>query len=168
SNARLNRYLSLIKLSDEALEELIEYFSGQDEETIIVFFGDHQPNDIVIETIWNLQGKSSDTLSAEDDAKRYLVPYVIWANYDIGESSGEDTSINFLATKVLEAAGLPLSSYQQYLSGLSEEISIISTQRLADSEGNDLSEDDETVSTLLEEYNRLQYYQMYDNDLIDE
>ncbi|MCD8011490.1 MAG: LTA synthase family protein [Lachnospiraceae bacterium] len=168
SNARLNRYLSLMKLSDEALEELIDYFSEQDEETIIVFFGDHQPNDIVIESIWNLQGKSSDTLSEEDDAKRYLVPYVIWANYDIEESSGEDTSINFLATKVLEAAGLPLSSYQQYLSGLSEEISIISTQRLADSDGNELSEDDETVSGLLEEYNRLQYYQMYDNDLTDE
>lgn len=38
----LNNYLSLMKLSDEALEYLFDYFSSVDEDTIIVFFGDHQ------------------------------------------------------------------------------------------------------------------------------
>lgn len=36
-SAALNNYLSLMKLSDEALQDLIAYFEGQDEETIIVF-----------------------------------------------------------------------------------------------------------------------------------
>lgn len=40
---KVNQYLSLIKKSDEALEYLINYFKEQDEHTIILMFGDHQP-----------------------------------------------------------------------------------------------------------------------------
>ncbi len=37
-------YLSLLKYSDEAVQELIEYFSQQDEPTAIVFFGFRRPS----------------------------------------------------------------------------------------------------------------------------
>ena len=43
----LSQYLSLVRLSDQALEKLISYFEEADEKTIVVFFGDHQPNDTV-------------------------------------------------------------------------------------------------------------------------
>lgn len=36
-----NRYLSLMKKSDEAFEYLIDYFSQVEEPTMIVMFGDH-------------------------------------------------------------------------------------------------------------------------------
>ena len=39
---KLNQYLSLIKIADNSLEYLIDYFSKIDEPTIIVLFGDHQ------------------------------------------------------------------------------------------------------------------------------
>ncbi len=39
----LNNYLSLIKISDEAVEYLIDYFSAAQQDTVIIFFGDHQP-----------------------------------------------------------------------------------------------------------------------------
>ncbi|MGN1148370.1 MAG: LTA synthase family protein, partial [Lachnospiraceae bacterium] len=55
TSTSLNQYLSLVKRTDEALEELITYFEEQDEDTIIVFFGDHQPADSVVEPIWRLQ-----------------------------------------------------------------------------------------------------------------
>ena len=34
--------MSLIQESDQALEYLVEYFSQQEEPTIILMFGDHQ------------------------------------------------------------------------------------------------------------------------------
>src|SRR5699024_4112380 len=40
---KLNQYLSLIKIADESLKYLINYFENQEEPTIIVLFGDHQP-----------------------------------------------------------------------------------------------------------------------------
>ena len=40
---KAEQYLSLLKESDAALEYLINYFKGVDEDVVIAFFGDHQP-----------------------------------------------------------------------------------------------------------------------------
>ena len=80
--AKTNQYLSLIEKSDEAFEGLLEYFSNVDEPTVIVMFGDHQPK-IETEFYEELFGKSLDDLTVEEDQKRYITPFVIWANYDI-------------------------------------------------------------------------------------
>ena len=49
-------YLNLVKKSDEAFQELVEYFERVDEPTVIVMFGDHEPNDYVTEVIDHLVG----------------------------------------------------------------------------------------------------------------
>ena len=72
SNSKaLNNYLSLIKISDEAIEGLVNYFSFADEDTMIIFFGDHQPTNSVVSNIWKLNGKNGSNLSMKDEAKRY-------------------------------------------------------------------------------------------------
>jgi phosphoglycerol transferase MdoB-like AlkP superfamily enzyme len=105
----VDRYLSLIKRSDAELKNLIQYFEAQDEDTIIVFFGDHQPNDYMANKVYKLSGKT--TVTEEDAKNRYIVPYVIWANYDIKEGTKEDTDISFLAAKALQAAGISTNPY---------------------------------------------------------
>ena len=40
----VNQYLSLVKKSDEAFEYIVNYFRNYDEPTLIMMFGDHQPN----------------------------------------------------------------------------------------------------------------------------
>ena len=45
------QYLNMIKMSDKALKELVHYFEKVDESTVIVFFGDHQPD--LDETFYN-------------------------------------------------------------------------------------------------------------------
>ena len=54
----LNNYLSLIKISDEAVEYLIDYFSAAQQDTVIIFFGDHQPTNSVVSCVWKLNGKN--------------------------------------------------------------------------------------------------------------
>ena len=129
NNSALDQYLSLIKMTDEDLKSLIEYFSNVDEKTIVVFFGDHQPNDTVASSVLAANGMDYNNLSNEELKLRYQVPYVIWANYDIDEATGEDTSVNYLAANVLKAAGVPTSDYQSFLLKLKEEYPIISAVR---------------------------------------
>lgn len=121
NNSALDQYLSLIKLTDEDLKNLIEYFSNVDEKTIVVFFGDHQPNDTVASSVLAANGMDYNNLSNEELKLRYQVPYVIWANYDIDEAAGKDTSVNYLAANVLKAAGVPTNDYQSFLLKLQEE-----------------------------------------------
>ena len=127
---------------------------------MIVFFGDHQPNDAIAAPILSLNGKDVKNLSKEDEAKRYEVPYIIWANYDIREGKNEDTSVNYLAAKVLKAAGVPTSEYQNYLLELEETIPIVSAERVVNEKGEETTIKDAKEELL--NYQRLQYYQLFD------
>ena len=156
----LEQYLSLMKRTDQALENLIDYFAGQKEKTIIVFFGDHQPADSVAAPVLALHGKDANSLDSEDQRLRYQVPYVIWANYDIEEGTGEDTSANYLAARVLQTAGVPTSAYQNYLLDLEKDYPVISAVRVEKADGTETNSKEEKKGLL--QYQQLQYYSLFD------
>ncbi|MGN1157412.1 MAG: LTA synthase family protein [Agathobacter sp.] len=152
TNNALQQYLSLIKVTDRQLERLITYFSEEEEKTIIVFFGDHQPNDYVANQILRLNGKNTANLTDEEVMLRYKVPYVIWANYDIEEGTEEDMDISFLAANMLKTAGMKTSAYQNFLLEMQEVV-----------EANDGSKEAEKkVEEYLDMYQKMQYYFMFD------
>ena len=153
SSESLSAYLSLIAKTDQALEELITYFKNVNEPTMIVFFGDHQPNDVVAEPILRLNGKSSRSLSEEDTKLRYQVPYLIWANYEIDTKTEEDTSANYLGMKVLEAAGITLPAYQEFLKDFEKGYPILSAVRTEAASSPTIGKN---------EYQKLQYYELFD------
>ena len=146
-STQLDQYLSLVRLSDEALEELIDYFSQVDEKTVVVFFGDHQPSDAVTAPI---------VAYDEDSAARYQVPYLIWANYDIESATNQNTSLNYLAAQVLTVAGVPTNAYQNYLLALSEAYPVLSA-------AGKISEPGAGEDALLT-YQKLQYYNLFEGD----
>lgn len=160
SSKALSNYLSLIKLSDNAIQDLLNFFSQEDEETIIVFFGDHQPTNSVVSPIYKLNGKSTSTLTQEEEYLRYQVPYFIWANYDIEEASNVETSVNYLGMDVLELAGLPLYDYAEFLQEQQELFPIVTSIRATDAEGN--SHEVKDVMEELNTYHSFQYYQLFD------
>lgn len=157
-----NDYASLIKKTDDAFADLIDYFSKVDEPTIIAMFGDHQPNlfDDFYDAIW-----AGYELS--DEEKTYLkskVPFVIWANYDIEEKEMGEMSINYLGPTILKVAGLPLSEYQSYLEVLHKDIPVISGIGIVDGDGNHLlSTSDTEYKDVLRDYEYLQYYYLKGN-----
>ena len=145
----LSQYLSLMKVSDQELQDLIYYFSYADEKTIILFFGDHQPNDSVVRPILSWNGMSTQNMSEEDAKKRYIVPYVLWANFDIEENVNADTDISILSAHLLEIANMPTTAYQNFLL-----------------EMEDMLKDENLSSEKREEYEQmhaiLQYYFVFD------
>lgn len=159
-NISLEQYLSLIKKSDESLQQLISYFEKTQEKTVIVFFGDHQPNDVVAAPILAMNGMVWNSLDEEELKLRYQVPYVIWANYDIESKQNADTSVNYLAAEVLERAGVPTSAYQNFLLALKEKYPVISTVRTVTANGSESIVSQEAQG--MEEYQKLQYYQLFD------
>ena len=157
---QLSSYLSLMKLSDAALQRLVEYFSQVDEDTVIVFFGDHQPTDSVVRDIWELNGVNPDALTEEQQCLRYQVPFAVWANYDIEEQTDVMTSANFLGAQVFEWCNIPKSDYQNFLLGVSEEFSAVTARAVIDKKGNFV--EFEQVRDKLLQYNVLQYYRLFE------
>ena len=113
------QYLSLIHESDKALEYLITYLQDYEEDTVLLFFGDHFPS--VEATLYNeIMGSTPDTLDKR--MLQYKVPFMVWANYDIEEQTVDCTSLNYLSRYLLEAAGLELPEYHQFLRDVEKQI----------------------------------------------
>ena len=152
----LNQYLSLIHKTDAALEDLVSYFSKADEKTVIVFFGDHQPSDAVANQIEMASGVDPSDMNSEQQKKRYQVPYLVWANYDIGEASDQNTSLNYLSAQVLKAAGVPTSAYQNYFLELSNTYPVLSAAGSTENVGAN--------KDALLTYRKLQYYNLFERN----
>jgi hypothetical protein len=157
--SQIDEYLSLIKISDEAFEDLIGYFEKQDEKVIICMFGDHQP--YLSRTIVG----DEDQLSAEQKLNMYKTPFVIWANYDIDEADDYDISMNYLGGLLLRTAGLPLSPYFTFLEKQREEYPIVTLNGYVDSEGNVSSWSGEDNELL--DYRMLQYNYLFDKNIVE-
>ena len=154
----VNKYLSLMKLTDESIEYLLSYFEAQEEKTIIVFFGDHQPNTTVANPVFRYNGIDVNNLSKEQVLNRYKVPFFIWANYSIEEKHDMELSLNYLGAKVLEAADITLPAYMNFLKDLQEQYVSITSIAMEESEGYEK----EKAEELLKEYKILQYYYLFD------
>lgn len=119
-----DRFLSLMKKSDEAFAYLIEYFSQVEEPTMIVMFGDHQAA-IETEFYEKLYGKSLKELSPQEADRQYVTPLVIWTNYEIEEKQMETISANYLGSMILELANLELTDYNEFLLSAWEEVPVL-------------------------------------------
>lgn len=114
------QYLSVLHESDKALEYLITELENYPEDTVLLFFGDHLPN-VEAELFTELHGKELETL--DEQAKKRTVPFFVWANFDIEEKTlEENTCLSYLSLYLLEAAGLELPAYYQFLQEMEDVI----------------------------------------------
>lgn len=157
----VNEYLSLIKKSDEAFEELINYFSNQNEPTIIVMFGDHLPA-LDVGFYEQLYQKHLDSLTLKEMQKKYTLPFVIWANYDIQEQYIDKISTNYLSTLLLDVANLPSTGYNQFLRNTYKEMPVININGGINAQGDYYSFDKSDNKELINDYKILQYNNMFD------
>ena len=165
---KANKYLSLVKASDDAFKELIDYFTKVKEPTIICMFGDHQPT-VETEFIAEVMGVDSlSGLSPEQEQLRHTTPFIIWANYDIEEKQIDKLSSNYLSSLVLEVAGVKLTEYNKYLLKLAETLPVIDTVGYIDNENNYYKWSDVSpYSSLLDEYEKIQYNNIFDQKNIN-
>ena len=162
---KANKYLSLVKASDNAFKELIEYFEKVKEPTIICMFGDHQPN-IEPEFISECLGVNNlSNLTVEQEQNRHITPFYIWANYDIEEQYIERLSSNYLSSLVLQTAGVKLTEYNKYLLSLSKVLPVINTVGYIDNQGVYYKwSDSSPYRSILSEYENIQYNAVFDTE----
>lgn len=159
-------YLNLVKISDEQLERLVGYFSKVKEPTVIMMFGDHQPR--IGKSFYKILNKREGRHShLEKQEVKYRTPFMIWANFDIEEEDGIEISANYLSSFMLKKLGAPMTGYQKYLMDIYKELPVISDICTMDSDGKLYAPDEKTPhDDLLNEYQRLQYNAISDNDNI--
>ena len=117
----MDEYLSCVKMSDAAVQELLDYFTELYETTgrrvVVAMAGDHAPSFV---------DHVADKSIAPQNELQILersTPFFIWANYpleQIDAAVSESDPLNrmdmvMLAPTIAQQAGLPLSPFYQYL-----------------------------------------------------
>ena len=141
-----------------------DMFEKEDEETIILFYGDHQPS------LSNIASKfyllNDDSPQKEQQAK-YVVPYLFWANYPIEcERATPLTSINYLSSWLLDMTGVGGTDFDRFVKKTNEEIMAINSMGWMDYDLKFHETDyvNQNYSDLLKLYSHLQYNAMYDKE----
>ncbi len=157
------QYLSLMHESDQALQELIEYFSQVKEKTVILLFGDHQP---ALEDGFyqRVMGAETAENSFEHFQRKFITPYVLWSNYELDVEEKENISTNYLGSYLLDAIGVELPVYNRYLLELREKIPAVNVNGFLDDQGTMhwIGETGSEYEEVLAEYRMFEYNNLFD------
>lgn len=158
----VEQYLTLIHESDAALADLVAYFSGVEEDVVLVFFGDHLP---FLPTAFYqmLHGAQADSL--DEMQKERAVPFLIWTNYDSPAQTPPLTSLNYLSNYVYEAARMPLPAYTQLLRRFQQTVPVVNSLGYYSPHADrflPLDEAEGEEAEALDLYSQLEYNALFD------
>lgn len=157
-------YMSLMKESDNAFKELYDYVMELDEPTVVCMFGDHQPS------IEDFEDQFAENLLSADisergemgwNLSRYIVPYIIFANYDMQDSGvRQDLSLNYLGATVLQMIGYS-TPYFEFVNEIQQELPVINNNMYMTNNGEWHSDANE--NSRIADYNIVQFYNLFEN-----
>ncbi|MDY2789047.1 MAG: sulfatase-like hydrolase/transferase, partial [Atopobium sp.] len=157
----LNEYLSCIKASDEDLKDLVDQLKQLKEPTVLVYFGDHQPNFTPTYNDAWFSGES-DLIHNQ---RLYHTSYILWANYKVAGAAQTTqdgySSPNYLAAQTLYAIGAPLTDYQKAQLAIRTQIPAINAFGLLDDANtwHSLTQKDDATHALSEDLRAITYYE---------
>lgn len=141
----IDSYLSLMRLSDNAIKVLIKYFSKAKERTLILFFGDHNAsfgtdiNKILYNNSINYECTNA-----------YATPFFIYDNKNKNDEYIDSVSANFLSLELLKKAGLPLDTIHTILDEVYNEYSTYNFHKMKNKSTGKISYIEDNNYTFLE------------------
>ena len=155
------QYLTLANKTDESFKLLVDYFSRQQQPTIILMFGDHQPS-VEQEFLDKAYGVTQDQMTMEQYMGRYQTPFLIWANYPLPQTELPVSSLNFLGQHLLSLSGIRNSVYGDYLSGFEQQLPAFTFVGYMDTDGKAYSHlESNRYDHMIEDYRAFTYNNLF-------
>lgn len=142
----LDSYLSLMKISDDAIKILIDYFKKEKENVVVLFFGDHNAsfgtdiNKRVFDNNFDYECKNA-----------YATPFFIYNNKKKNSKTIEGVSANFLSLELFKDAALPFDDLHYLLDSVYQDYNIYSYHKMKKRSDNKLYDISYNMLTRFEE-----------------
>lgn len=127
----INNYLNGINQTDKALKKLFDRFKDEEEPTMIVIFGDHNPWLGKDNSVYNMLDINLDLEDVEGFKNYYQTPYLIWGNDKAKEILGKDlvgkkesVSPNILMSQIFDYLDWEGNEYMQYIANMKNKITV--------------------------------------------
>ena len=155
------QYLSLLKRSDQAIQELLACLDAQERPTYVLFFGDHQP--AVEEGFYHDLRAASNMNDTLFEITRHSVPFFLWSNQGNAGTHYTQISVHYLAPLLLQTAGMRMTAYDSFLLQMMKTLPVLTAQGCIDSSGAFYPTDrGHPYQELINQYHCLQYNQVFD------
>lgn len=161
---KADQYLTLIQMSDEALEYFLGELEQVDEPTLVVMFGDHQPS---VETHFfeALYGMRWTEVPNELKINSFRTPYMIWTNYDRPAEDAGDMSAFMLGNEVLNVAGVEPTGLFAAAGSLRENYDAVHAMGVLEKDGG--FQDSQMTAVFADEtpirkFHTIQYYEIFE------
>lgn len=145
---QLGGYARGQELSDQELRTFLDRLANSDEETVVVFYGDHYP------------GVFSDTtLDANPGLGMLETPMFIWSSTGQEPRELPVTSPAMFLPYVFDLVGEPLPPYYALLADVAEQVGAVGRGRIVAPDGEEVAEADLTPEQqqVLHDYRLVQY-----------
>ncbi|WP_195837911.1 LTA synthase family protein [Tissierella pigra] len=164
----INNYFTGINKTDKALKDLVDYFRKEEEPTIIILFGDHNPWLGKENSGYTMMDINLDLSTVEGFENYYETPYLIWGNNSAKEvlqkdfqGRGRDISPNFLMAELFQYLAWEGNEYMQEIVKLKENIDVVH-QLFFKENGEYKKELSEENKKLWEDFKNKEYYYSHD------
>lgn len=117
----MNDYFAGLHSSDEALGNLIDYFRNVEEETIIVYFGDHMSDAGSNEEKMLSKESWYDPATLGYETQAHLCPFLIWSNKSSESEDKGIMEINELLPTAFEANDVSMPYFWEYLLAMQDQ-----------------------------------------------
>lgn len=156
----IRSYATGAHLADEALGALVSYFEEDGSDTVILFFGDHQPHIGQVD-LSDLGLTFPDNSNAMNLKLTYTTPYLIWNNFGVELTDTADFSMYQLLPYMTEKLGLARPAYFAYLSDMRDTLAGRTTLVALDPDGTPVADLTEAQSAAVKNHWLLQYDNMF-------
>ena len=161
---KADQYLTLIRMSDEALEDFLNELEQIEEPTMVVMFGDHQPS---VETKFFEELYGMRWTEVPDPLKlhSFQTPYLIWTNYDRAAKDAGDMSAFMLGSEVLREAGIKPDGLFAVSEQLRKQYDAVHAMGVLEKDGtfiDHLNEDAINEKMDIREFHMIQYYEIFE------
>ncbi|MDM5236451.1 LTA synthase family protein [Bacillus cereus] len=157
SKAELEAYTEGVRLSDEALQYLIEQLDELERPTLVVFFGDHLPLLGTNKSIYKEAGYIENEETVSERLAMAETPLLMYANFDLPNDNLGLVSPIYFSNLVFDYAGLNKSSYYQFLSEMHKEIPVLRDELKVNKNGEEIKDLTKKQKEMLEQYKMIQY-----------
>ena len=159
--SEMEQYLNLTRISDEAFEKFLDKLRNDDKKAVVLMFGDHQPA-LFFDDYSEMNSDNGNDYQITADY--FIVPYILWANYDIDWDAPEFTSVNYLSAVLKKNCNLPLTQFDQFRLDAMQEYPVITSNFAVDKNGEYCSPEEAEQAQIIQDYSILQYNLLFDSD----
>lgn len=160
----INNYFSGIKDTDIALKKLTDYFESEEEPTIVILFGDHNPWLGDDQSGYKMLDIDLDLSTTEGFLNYYETPYVFWSNSSAKRAldkefkgEGNEISPNFLMAELFQYLGWEGNEYMNYLFDVKDKFTV-NHDMYFNVKGEYISKLNDEELQVWKDFNSVQYY----------